>query len=156
MAGQGRIGPAGRSVFTDMESVALKPASIQNQNRNCPRRRINLVSVCPIAMPDLVIETCTSCEGFWLDENELEAIKALAIKLDTEVANGIECYEKEDKKKCHPFIEAIDHLCGMPRYGDYLELIIALLPLAILIPLIGLLDSDAISDAQQFSVASVL
>ena len=34
-------------------------------------------------MPELEVETCTSCHGFWLDKDELEDIRDMTLKLDS-------------------------------------------------------------------------
>ena len=43
-------------------------------------------------MPELEVEICSSCLGFWLDNGELEDVRNMAMKIESELSKGVEIY----------------------------------------------------------------
>ena len=67
---------------------------VQNQTKvfDCPRCRNKLKTVKPKLMPELELDRCYSCLGFWLDKGELEDVRNMTLKMESEMVKGIDPY----------------------------------------------------------------
>jgi Zn-dependent protease with chaperone function/Zn-finger nucleic acid-binding protein len=55
--------------------LAAQPLENAASHRQCPRCQINLHEV-PFLRPDLLVDRCPECEGYWFDSGELERAMA--------------------------------------------------------------------------------
>ena len=70
-------GAAGVSVEQD---VQFFPAAGKHDILRCPKCASDLQPLSPRGREELVIDRCSSCEGFWLDDKELELIRKVAFR----------------------------------------------------------------------------
>ncbi len=52
----------------------------------CPKCDVLLKPLSPSEEPDLIIDRCPSCEGFWLDSGELEHLRSVTDQVHTDLA----------------------------------------------------------------------
>ena len=68
--------------FVNVEEMELEEAfpSDEDLGLNCPRCEGGppLRKAHPKVSKDVVLDTCTSCKGFWLDVGELEKVKEIS------------------------------------------------------------------------------
>jgi Zn-finger nucleic acid-binding protein len=66
--------------FVNMESIVYSAAAATETDGEiqCPRCAVDLFKVHPEGHPDVVIDKCGTCSGFWLDRGELEKINAVS------------------------------------------------------------------------------
>lgn len=74
------------SVWTNVEEIDLNKAAPIHHNIKCPKCHANLVPVSPKDAEELIVDRCTSCQGFWLDKGELDQLREVTIKLDSDRA----------------------------------------------------------------------
>ena len=78
---KGKLNDLDDSITINSEESEFIAAKTQNRNMVCPNCSNALKTVSPKVMPELEVETCTSCHGFWLDKDELEDVRDMALKL---------------------------------------------------------------------------
>lgn len=84
---KGELDRLDESVTLSVEDEAFEEVDLPP--RTCPSCGGELRSYNHEAMRALVVEICDSCEGFWLDEHELEDIREMTLKLESEDADHI-------------------------------------------------------------------
>jgi Zn-finger nucleic acid-binding protein len=71
--------------FVDIEAVEFERAEATNEDAElrCPRcaGSPGLSKVRPAQLPELVVDTCHECKGFWLDKGELDKMHELSDKV---------------------------------------------------------------------------
>lgn len=71
------------------EDVQFFPATGEHEILQCPKCASDLRPLTPRGIEELVVGRCGTCEGFWLDDKELELIrKAVSQKHSEMVAQG--------------------------------------------------------------------
>lgn len=61
---------------------------------DCPKcSNVSLTPLSPADMPDVIVDRCSRCNGFWLDHGELDRMKEVAQQLDAEPGPAI-CDQK--------------------------------------------------------------
>ena len=67
------------SLFTDLEGIALSASAptAEDAQLHCPRcaGAPPLDKCHPLTAPDVVVDRCGSCHGFWLDKGELDKLE---------------------------------------------------------------------------------
>lgn len=64
------------SVWVDAEQeIEMRAAEADHQDLDCPSCAAKLQAVSPVDAPDLIVDRCGSCGGFWLDDGELEKMQ---------------------------------------------------------------------------------
>ena len=70
---KGELNRLDESVWVDAEQeIEMRPAEGEHQGLDCPSCPAELEAVSPSDAPDLIVDRCGSCGGFWLDDGELE------------------------------------------------------------------------------------
>jgi len=71
--------------FLDVEAIEYEKAEATEDDDalSCPRceGRVALDKVHPAGHPDVVLDTCPSCKGFWLDKGELEKMRDVSDRM---------------------------------------------------------------------------
>lgn len=89
---KGELDSFDESVWTDVEAIDFSPTS--GDARNCPKCGTGMDPISPPDTPDLVIDRCVPCGGFWLDDGELEKMRDVAADIDAERLKNIRHYTK--------------------------------------------------------------
>lgn len=82
------------SVWVNVEEQAFREGEGDRARISCPKCDVPLTSVSPPDEPELVVDRCTSCEGFWLDRGELEEVRKTAGDLHEQLAKTIRPRQK--------------------------------------------------------------
>lgn len=77
------------SVWTNVEEHEFHVVAGDHPNANCPKCESALTSVSPPDEPDLIIDRCLACGGFWLDSGELDRMRNLASSVDSKLYEKI-------------------------------------------------------------------
>ena len=80
---KGKLNDLDDSITINSEEAEFSIVKTQNEKMACPNCKNTLKTISPIIMPELEVDTCTSCHGFWLDKDELEGIRDMVLKLDS-------------------------------------------------------------------------
>jgi Zn-finger nucleic acid-binding protein len=76
------------SVWTDAEHLDYQKSGEARAVIDCPNCSSKLVPVSPKDDSELTVDSCPSCEGFWLDKGELEKIRDDTLKKDAKIASS--------------------------------------------------------------------
>jgi Zn-finger nucleic acid-binding protein len=82
------------SVWVNAERIALEKVPSDHKNASCPKCGVDLEALCPPDAPELVLDRCPKCEGFWLDAGELEKVQDVAAATHSEMARGMKHYTR--------------------------------------------------------------
>lgn len=93
---KGELDRLDRSVWTNVEALTFRRTDAGTQRLSCPKCNHDLEPGSPADAPDLVVDRCMSCQGFWLDAGELEKIEAVALQLDKKLAVTRRIQKPED------------------------------------------------------------
>ncbi len=93
---KGELDRLDKSVWTDVEHVALQPSAGDDQPRNCPKCGTGLTTLSPPDVPEVAVDRCPTCEGFWLDAGELEKMQDEATRTDEKKLAHMRHYKKPD------------------------------------------------------------
>ena len=74
------------SVWTNVEKVEWHNISPDHKNIKCPKCNINLEPLSPEDAKELIVDYCPSCQGFWLDKGELDRMREVSLKIDSETS----------------------------------------------------------------------
>lgn len=73
------------SVWTNVEELDFKPGAEGHEEIYCPKcnqEKLDLIS--PKDAAEVVVDRCPSCQGFWLDKDELDKMREAATQKDGE------------------------------------------------------------------------
>ncbi len=84
---QGELDRLDGSVWTNMEDHEFDGAEGDHPSVDCPKCSVPLTPLSPRGAQDLVVDRCSSCNGFWLDLGELDRIIDLAGAVDADFFN---------------------------------------------------------------------
>lgn len=70
------------SPWADVEDHPFHATAGDHRAANCPRCMVVLSPVSPADLPEVIVDRCPKCEGFWLDRGELGRMKDVARRLD--------------------------------------------------------------------------
>ena len=104
---KGDLNMLDESVIVNSEEADFTEVADQKENLDCPGCGNLLHTVSPDVMPELEIESCTSCRGFWLDKNELEGIRDMTLKLESNQYKNIKISEPGKKSTFALWFEVI-------------------------------------------------
>ena len=80
---EGELDALDDSVATSAEELEFETVTDEHEPPPCPSCGEALMAVSPPDEPMLVIDRCTSCKGFWLDEGELEHVRDALLHSDS-------------------------------------------------------------------------
>ncbi len=86
---KGELDRLDESVWTNVETVERVLAVASRDPMRCPRCRVEMVPVSPRDAPDLVVDRCPSCQGFWLDRGELDRAREVAGAADSRLSERV-------------------------------------------------------------------
>ncbi len=92
---KGELDRLDESVWTEVESL-VQPSVRDVEPRGCPKCGTTLDSISLADVPDLVLDQCASCKGFWLDVGELEKVQDIAGHIDDEKLGHMRHYKKPE------------------------------------------------------------
>lgn len=84
------------SVWQDAEELAFSDVSDSHQGLKCPKCTAQLRPLVPMDDKELVLDRCPNCQGFWLDSGELERVRALTLKLDSDLVSKAKPLKRPD------------------------------------------------------------
>lgn len=79
---KGELDRLDHSVWTNFEELKFQHKEAGAQRLSCPKCNHDLELVSPVDSPNLVVDRCPSCEGFWLDAGQLEEVDDIATHID--------------------------------------------------------------------------
>lgn len=77
------------SVWTNLETADSLRASPGYESVKCPKCAVQMTALSASDVPEVIVDRCPSCEGFWLDKDELDAMKVLASKEDERIRESM-------------------------------------------------------------------
>jgi len=80
---EGELDQLDDGISSNAELMAYTPASTEHHALDCPRCGKPLEALSPPGEPELVVDRCPSCRGFWLDEGELDHVRAVLLDVDS-------------------------------------------------------------------------
>ncbi len=86
---KGELDRLDESIWTDVEKLDFETAANQRSALECPRCGGDTEPLSPHDAGELVVDRCTSCEGFWLDKGELDKMKEVAAEKDNETLKNM-------------------------------------------------------------------
>jgi Zn-finger nucleic acid-binding protein len=72
------------SVWVNLEDHAYHETPDDHTICDCPRCHVPMKSVSASDLPDVILDHCPGCRGFWLDHGELELMRTLVENLESE------------------------------------------------------------------------
>lgn len=90
---EGELDQLDDGISSNAEFLAYQPVSDEHEQLVCPRCQKPLEAISPVESPDLVIDRCATCRGFWLDEGELDHVRSVLLDVNSE-ANESEPLER--------------------------------------------------------------
>jgi len=82
------------SVWTDAEELDFDQVSADHKDMKCPKCKESLVPLSPKDAKEVVVDRCSSCEGFWLDKGELDQMREVSLQVDSEASEDIVWLER--------------------------------------------------------------
>lgn len=79
---RGELDRLDKSVWTNIESYKFHKTEGDHPAAPCPKCLMTLRSVVPDDFPEVTLDRCTSCEGFWLDAGELDRVRDIASHIE--------------------------------------------------------------------------
>ena len=89
---EGELDKLDESVTVNSELANFEEVQNQNQILDCPRCHNKLKTVRPNLMPELELDRCSACFGFWLDKGKLEDVRNMTMKMESELVKDIDLY----------------------------------------------------------------
>lgn len=86
---KGELDCLDESIWTNVEQLDFDTAGSQHTALKCPMCQGDMEPLSPHDAKELVIDRCTSCEGFWLDKCELEKMQEVAAEKDGEILKNM-------------------------------------------------------------------
>jgi Zn-finger nucleic acid-binding protein len=71
------------SVWTNVEKIQFDKTSAAHLDLKCPKCQEQLEPISPRDAKEIVVDRCSSCEGFWLDRGELDQMRDVAAEVDS-------------------------------------------------------------------------
>ncbi len=72
------------SPWANVEEHRFHEVESDHKFASCPKCAITLSPISPPDLPDVIVDRCPKCDGFWLDHGELERMKEVARMLDAD------------------------------------------------------------------------
>jgi len=77
------------SVWTNVEEVDFDQVKADHKDIKCPQCHIDLEPLSPKDAPELIVDRCPTCQGFWLDQGELDRIREVAGHIDAKLTESM-------------------------------------------------------------------
>ncbi|HIK96366.1 MAG TPA: hypothetical protein EYG03_30865 [Planctomycetes bacterium] len=68
------------SIWVNVEEHAFHDAQGDHKSASCPKCEVPLKPLSPTDAQELIVDRCPSCDGYWLDNGELERMGGVAEK----------------------------------------------------------------------------
>lgn len=91
---QGELNRLDESVWTNMEEHTFHEVEGDHHAAVCPKCNVPLTPLSPADAQDLIVDRCSSCNGFWLDGGELDRIIDIANRVDAELERTSTVYQR--------------------------------------------------------------
>ena len=92
---KGELNRLDESVWTDAEhEIQMRDSVAGHEGLGCPSCDGDLRAISPVDVPDLIIDRCTTCRGFWLDDGELTNMQDVVSKQDSEILRNRTLYQR--------------------------------------------------------------
>ncbi len=83
---KGELDRLDESVWVNVEEETnFREAENNHKDLECPKCNANLQALSPNDASEIVVDRCPSCEGFWLDNGELQNMRDVADKMHVEI-----------------------------------------------------------------------
>ena len=79
---RGELDLRDESTWTDAEAVITQTGLVDHSALICPRCTVPLSPITLKEQPDLMLDRCPDCSGFWLDKGEVEQVQDMAADID--------------------------------------------------------------------------
>ena len=93
---KGELDRLDESIWTDVEKIEFHNVESVHKDIKCPKCDTKLEPLNPKDLKELIIDRCPSCQGFWLDKGELDQMKDVAAKVDSEIKKDMHITQKPD------------------------------------------------------------
>ena len=91
---EGELDRLDESVWTNIEEHTFHEVEGDHQSVACPKCSVPLTPLSPTDAQDLIVDRCSSCNGFWLDGGELDRIVDIAGHVDAELLSKVTVYQR--------------------------------------------------------------
>jgi Zn-finger nucleic acid-binding protein len=81
---KGELNRLDGSPWANVEEHRFHEVEGDHKSADCPNCAVALTPLSPADLPDVIVDRCPSCDGFWLDHGELDCMKEVAKNLDAE------------------------------------------------------------------------
>lgn len=92
----GELDSVDDSVWTNVELVDFITRSDDTRQLSCPRDDSAMEVISPTELPELRLDRCTSCLGFWLDAGELEQVREVSLAVDSDRLDHTHLLQRPD------------------------------------------------------------
>ena len=93
---KGELDSLGDSVWVNIEEdVEFLPPGTEHGHVTCPNCGTACEPLSPKDLPECIIDRCPSCEGFWLDKDELEGLRDVVTSVHSNFLENSK--EKQDR-----------------------------------------------------------
>jgi Zn-finger nucleic acid-binding protein len=91
---KGELDRLDESVWINVEKAEFHKAEPEHKDIKCPKCQVNLEPLSPMDAKELTVDRCPSCQGFWLDKGELDRMREVGDKIDSEILEGMTVYKR--------------------------------------------------------------
>lgn len=92
---KGELDRLDESIWVNVEGdLEFRHSETGRNASKCPACDASLEPLSPKDQPELIVDRCTGCEGFWLDSGELEKIQNIAEKMDQATLDKMTHFKK--------------------------------------------------------------
>ena len=92
---KGELDRLDERVAVDAEQeIQMREPVGNHKELDCPSCDGKLEAISPVDAPELIIDRCPACRGFWLDEGELEKMQDVVAREAAEYADNMTHYRQ--------------------------------------------------------------
>jgi len=91
---QGELNRLDESVWVNVEEHTFHEVEGDHKPVTCPKCSVPLTPLSPADAPDLIVDRCSSCDGFWLDSGELDRIIDMADDTRSKLLSKATVYQR--------------------------------------------------------------
>jgi len=82
---KGELDRLDESVWTDAEKLEFHDVETHHKKAKCPKCDVDLEPLSPKDAKEVIVDRCPSCQGFWLDNGELDRMREVTAEIDSEI-----------------------------------------------------------------------
>lgn len=83
---KGELDQLDKSIWANVEDHPFHLAESDHKQAVCPKCEIDLKPVSPADFSDVIVDRCPTCDGFWLDNGELDRMQDVATAIDSKAS----------------------------------------------------------------------